>query len=100
MSAMTLLTLLRDLHPGVTTHGFRSTFKDWASETTSFPDHLSEMALAHISADKVRAAYARSDLFQKRRELMEIWARYCDSKPPAHKRMGDPVFASSVRHSG
>jgi integrase len=80
MSAMTLLMLLRDLHPGVTTHGFRSTFKDWASETTSFPDHLSEMALAHISADKVRAAYARSDLFQKRRDLMEAWANYCEPK--------------------
>jgi integrase len=82
MSAMTLLMLLRDLHPGVTTHGFRSCFKDWASETTSFPDHLSEMALAHISADKVRAAYARSDLFQKRRELMEAWAGHCAGKRP------------------
>jgi integrase len=86
MSAMTLLMLLRDLHPGVTTHGFRSTFKDWASETTTFPDHLSEMALAHISADKVRAAYARSDLFHKRRELMEAWAVYCESASPAAKR--------------
>jgi integrase len=79
MSAMTLLIVLRGLHPGVTTHGFRSSFKDWAAETTSFPDHLSEMALAHVSADKVRAAYARSDLFQKRRELMEAWALHCES---------------------
>jgi integrase len=86
MSAMTLLMLLRDLYPGVTTHGFRSTFKDWASETTSFPDHLSEMALAHISADKVRAAYARSDLFQKRCKLMEAWALYCESLSSADKR--------------
>ena len=76
---MTLLMLLRDLHPGVTTHGFRSSFKDWCAETTAFPDHLSEMVLAHISADKVRAAYARSDLFQKRRELMDAWAAHCQS---------------------
>jgi integrase len=81
LSNMALLMLLRDLHPGFTVHGFRSTFKDWAGEATSFPDHLSEMALAHVSADKVRAAYARSDLFQKRRELMEAWALHCE--PPS-----------------
>ena len=86
LSNMALLMLLRDLYPGFTVHGFRSTFKDWASETTNIPDHLSEMALAHISADKVRAAYARSDLFRKRRELMEAWALYCESPPPAAKR--------------
>jgi integrase len=80
LSNMALLMLLRDLWPGVTVHGFRSTFKDWASEMTSFPDHLSEMALAHVSADKVRAAYARSDLFRKRRDLMGAWARYCEMK--------------------
>jgi integrase len=81
LSNMALLMLLRDLRPGVTVHGFRSAFKDWASEATSFPDYLSEAALAHASADKVRAAYARSDLFEKRRELMEAWARHCQRKP-------------------
>jgi integrase len=81
LSDMALLMLLRDLCPGVTVHGFRSAFKDWASEATSFPDHLSEAALAHTSADKVRAAYARSDLFEKRRELMEAWAQHCQRKP-------------------
>jgi integrase len=82
LGSMRLLTLLRDMeHDHITVHGFRSTFKDWASETTSFPDHLSEMALAHVSADKVRAAYARGDLFQKRRELMEAWASYCEPEP-------------------
>jgi integrase len=79
-----LLMLLRDLHPGITTHGFRSTFKDWASETTSFPDHVSEAALAHVSADKVRAAYARSDLFEQRQRLMEAWATHCGGLTPAH----------------
>jgi integrase len=79
LSNMTLLMLLRELHPGVTVHGFRSTFKDWCAEQTGFPDHLSEMALAHISADKVRTAYARGDLLQKRRELAEAWAQFCIS---------------------
>jgi integrase len=80
LSYMALLMLLRDLRPGITVHGFRSAFKDWASEATSFPDYLSEAALAHASADKVRAAYARSDLFEKRRKLMEAWAQHCQRK--------------------
>ena len=80
LSNMALLMLLRDLRPGVTVHGFRSAFKDWASEATSFPDYLSEAALAHASADKVRAAYARSDLFEKRRRLMDAWAQHCQRK--------------------
>ena len=72
LSNMAMLMLLRDLRPGVTVHGFRSAFKDWASEATRFPDYLSEAALAHASADKVRAAYARSDLFEKRRKLWRL----------------------------
>src|SRR5262249_25424358 len=78
-----LLMLLRDLRPGVTVHGFRSAFKDWASEATSFPDYLSEAALAHASADKVRAAYARSDLFENRRKLMDAWAQHCQPRASA-----------------
>jgi integrase len=81
LSNMALLMLLRDLRPGVTVHGFRSAFKDWASEATSFPDYLSEAALAHASADKVRAAYARSDLLEKRRKLLEAWAQHCQRYP-------------------
>jgi integrase len=77
LSNMALLMLVRELRPGITVHGFRSTFKDWCAEQTSFPDHLSEMALAHISADKVARAYQRGDLLKKRRELAEAWARYC-----------------------
>jgi integrase len=81
LGPMSLRRVLHDLHPGITTHGFRSAFKDWASEKTSFPDHLSEAALAHASADKVRTAYARSDLFEKRRRLMEHWAAFCGRSP-------------------
>ena len=77
LAMTTMLVFLRELQRTITVHGFRSTFKDWASEVTSFPDHISEAALAHASADKVHAAYARSDLFEKRRELMDAWAMFC-----------------------
>jgi len=65
----------------VVPHGFRSTFKDWASETTGFPNEVSEVALAHQLKDKTEAAYRRGDLFDKRRQLMQAWARYCSSRP-------------------
>ena len=62
----------------VVVHGFRSTFKSWA-RSTSYPDHLSEIALAHKDKDKVRAAYAREDLLDERRPMMEAWAKVCTS---------------------
>lgn len=62
-------------------HGFRSTFADWASETTPFPSDVREMALAHVVANKVEAAYRRGDLFEKRRQLMQAWADFADIKP-------------------
>jgi integrase len=77
LSNMAMLELLRGMRPGLTVHGFRSTFRDWAAETTSFPNHVVEKALAHAVADKVEAAYRRGDLFLKRRRLMDAWADYC-----------------------
>jgi hypothetical protein len=70
----------------ITVHGFRSTFKDWCSERTNYPNHVSEAALWHVVADKVEAAYRRGDLFEKRRRLMADWSRFCAS--PA---MGDVI---------
>jgi integrase len=58
-------------------HGFRSTFRDWAAERTNFPSEVTEMALAHAVEDETEAAYRRGDLFEKRRRLMEAWARHC-----------------------
>ncbi len=58
-------------------HGFRSTFKDWCTEATEYPNEMSEMALAHTLPDKVEAAYRRGDMREKRRRLMEDWAAYC-----------------------
>ena len=67
----------------ITVHGFRSTFRDWAAERTNYPNHVVEMALAHVVGDKVEAAYRRGDLFAKRVRLMADWAKFCTSKPAA-----------------
>lgn len=77
LSNMAMNMLLRRLKVDVTTHGFRSSFRDWASETTGFPHEVCEMALAHVIANKAEAAYRRGDLFEKRRKLMEAWATHC-----------------------
>ena len=69
--------LLRRMKCPVTVHGFRSAFRDWAAETTAFPNHVVEQALAHAIPSGVEAAYRRGDLFEKRRELMAAWANYC-----------------------
>ena len=58
-------------------HGFRSTFRDWAAERTTFPREVAEMALAHAVGNEVEQAYRRGDLFDKRRKLMDAWAAYC-----------------------
>ena len=78
LSNMALLELLRGMRPGLglTVHGFRSSFRDWASERTNFAREVVEMALAHAVGDKVEAAYRRGDLFEKRRKLMEAWAGF------------------------
>jgi integrase len=70
-----------------TVHGFRSTFRDWSAECTNTPNHVVEMALAHKIANKVEAAYRRSDLFTKRRVLMAAWAGYCHRAPAAVARL-------------
>ncbi len=79
LSSMAMSMLLRRMKSDVTVHGFRSTFRDWASEATGFPHEVCEMALAHTISSKAEAAYRRGDLFEKRRKLMEAWAAYCAS---------------------
>ena len=76
MSDSTLSKLLRDLGIGAVPHGFRSTFRDWCGEKTNAPREVAEAALGHQVGNVVEQAYARSDLFEKRRALMESWARY------------------------
>ena len=76
-----MLALLKRMkRDDVTTHGFRSSFRDWVGEATNFPNDAAELALAHKVADKVEAAYRRGSMFNKRRLMMEAWANYC-AKP-------------------
>jgi integrase len=86
LSNMAMDMLLRRMNSNVTVHGFRSTFRDWASERTNFPSEVAETALAHAISSKVEAAYRRTDLFDKRRKLMEAWAAYC-ATPKAVKAL-------------
>lgn len=82
-SDMTFTMQLRRLGLDFTMHGFRSTFRDWAAEQTAFPAEVCEAALAHATKDATEAAYFRSDLFDKRRELMNAWSAYCQTGPKA-----------------
>ena len=80
MSGMAMAMLLRRMGHELTIHGFRSSFRDWASETTAFPHEVCEMALAHSISNKSEAAYRRGDIFDKRRMLMDEWAHFCCSE--------------------
>jgi len=76
MSATTLPKMLQQHEVAAVPHGFRSSFRDWAAEETDHPREVIEAALAHVIQNKVEAAYARSDLFERRRRLMDDWSAY------------------------
>lgn len=93
LSNMAMLKLLERMgRADLTVHGFRSTFRDWAAERTNFPREVAEHALAHSLPDKVEAAYRRGDLFEKRRNMMEAWARHCGQP----QQMGQVVAMRSL----
>ena len=73
------MTLRRMKRDDVTTHGMRSSFRDWAGDRTAFPREVAEAALAHVVGDKAEQAYRRSDAIEKRRKLMSAWAAFCDA---------------------
>ena len=79
LSDMTLTAVLRRMKVEAVPHGFRSTFRDWSAEATSYPNHVCEMALAHVVGNAVEAAYRRGDLFEKRRRLMDEWATFINT---------------------
>ena len=87
LSDSTISKLLREIGVGAVPHGFRSSFRDWASENTAASHAVMEAALAHSIPSAVERAYARSDLFDRRRELMEQWAAFV-SEEPRHGRRG------------
>src|SRR5262245_48595973 len=82
---MAMLMMLRDMQPEITVHGFRSSFRDWAGEQTNIAHDVCEYALSHMPKSKVVKAYLRADLLDKRRPLMEAWAKYCEPQPPTRK---------------
>ena len=86
LSGAAMLGLLKRMERSdITVHGFRSTFRDWTAERTNYPREVAEAALAHVVPDAVERAYRRGDLFDKRRRLMDEWARYCSTKAKAGK---------------
>ncbi|WP_246167500.1 tyrosine-type recombinase/integrase [Sphingomonas piscis] len=91
LSPMAMSMLLRRMKQGVTVHGFRSGFRDWAAECTGYAHEVCEMALAHVIGNKAEAAYRRGDLFDKRRRLMADWATFCAGAGGAN------VLVSSLR---
>jgi integrase len=81
LSDMSLSKVLRRMgRTAITVHGFRSTFRTWTAERTNFPREVVEAALAHVTDDKVEAAYQRGDLFAKRRSLMSAWENFVHSR--------------------
>lgn len=85
LSDMSLTAVIRRMEVNATAHGFRSTFRDWAAEQTNYAREVAESALAHTIGNQVEAAYRRGDLLEKRRRMMEDWAKFCDTvkKPGA-----------------
>lgn len=80
LSNMAMLAVLKRMdRADITVHGFRSTFRDWAAESTAYPGEVVEMALAHAIKNLTEAAYRRGDLLEKRSRLMDEWARYCNT---------------------
>lgn len=82
LSDMSLNAVLRRMKVDAVPHGFRSTFRDWAGESTTYPREVCEHALAHRLADGVEAAYQRGDMLQKRTLMMDEWADFCDTHRP------------------
>jgi integrase len=80
LSDMTMTKVLRDMKVPAVPHGFRSSFRDWAAERTNYPREVCEAALAHMLENKTEAAYFRTTMFDKRRQLMQAWATFC-AKP-------------------
>ena len=88
---MALSGLLKRLEVAAVLHGFRSSFRDWVAEETDHPREVAEAALAHLVRNSVEAAYARSDLFERRRRLMNDWAEYIEATSPEPRPVAEPA---------
>lgn len=94
LSDMSLSAVTRRMGVDAVPHGFRSSFKDWCRSSTSYPDEVSELVLAHVNSDATRAAYARDELLPKRARLMRNWAKFCGTTIPK----GDVVSLRDLSH--
>ena len=83
LSDMALSAVLRRMEVDAVPHGFRSTFRDWAAEVSSYPNEMAEMALAHAINSKTEKAYRRGDMLAKRAKMMADWSDYIDTRPAA-----------------
>jgi integrase len=90
LSDITLLKILRYAELPYTVHGFRSAFRDWAAEQTSYPGEVAEAALAHSVANRVEAAYRRTNYLDKRRTMMADWGRFCSAACGAEDELRAP----------
>jgi integrase len=95
LSNMAMLEKIRGLRPGLTVHGFRSTFRDWAGDRTNYPRDVIEAALAHTIKNDAEAAYRRGTAVEKRRRLMQDWAKYC-GEPKKAGRTVIPIREARV----
>jgi integrase len=100
LSNMAMEMVLRRMKiENATVHGFRSSFRDWAGNVSSFPREVTETALAHVIGDKAEQAYRRSDALDKRRKLMEAWAAYCERRNRNNivplARLSSPMMTTS-----
>jgi integrase len=93
LSDMAMLEMLRGMRDGCTVHGFRSTFRDWASETTLHPDTIVEMALAHTIKNKTERAYRRGDAFERRKALMQQWCDYLLNDSQSYRATWEKLVA-------
>ncbi len=84
LSDMAMEMVLRRARIDATVHGFRSAFRDWCGERTSFPREVAEAALAHAIGDETERAYRRGDALEKRRKAMDAWARFCRPRPASN----------------
>jgi len=97
LSDATISKMVRELGIGAVPHGFRSSFQDWAAECSDAPREVCELVLAHVNSDRVEAAYRRTDLFERRRELMEEWSAFLGAHTPVQARN---LPNSSIRRLG
>jgi integrase len=98
LSNMAFDMLLRRIKMNITVHGFRSSFRDWAGEATTFPREVAEAALAHVVGDETERAYRRGDALEKRRKLMDAWAGFIGSPKQVGKVV--PLVAGNARERG